>query len=56
MKKFRWYDWLFGISPLLALFADLYFNKPITRVIFGVSLVLVIVYYIIRDFKIKRHK
>ena len=55
MKKFKWYDWVFGLSPVLALLADLYFNKPITRVIFGISLVFVIVYYIIRDLIFKRH-
>jgi len=55
MKRFKWYDWLFGLSPVLALVADLCFNKPITKVIFGVLLVLVIVYYIIRDLIIKRH-
>jgi hypothetical protein len=55
MKKFRWYDWLIGLSPLLALLADICFNKPITRVIFGVSLVFVIGYYLIRDFKTRRN-
>jgi len=55
MKKFKWYDWLIGLSPLLALLADLLINKPITRVIFGVLLIFVIVYYIIRDFLFKRH-
>jgi len=51
-----WYDWLLGLSPVLALLADLCFKKPITRVIFGISLAVVIVYYIIRDFIIRRHK
>ncbi len=56
MRKFKWYDWLFGLSPIIALLADLYFDHPFTKVIFGVSLVLLIVFYIIRDYKNKRKK
>lgn len=55
-RNIMWYDWLLGLSPVLALLADLCFKKLITRVIFGISLAVVIVYYIIRDFIIRRHK
>ena len=56
MKKFKWFDWLIGLSPIIALLADLYFDRPITRFIFGVSLVVVIIFYRIRDHRQRKSK
>ncbi|HUW93725.1 MAG TPA: hypothetical protein VMV74_11225 [Bacteroidales bacterium] len=54
MKRFKWFDWIIGLSPLIALLTYLLIDKPASKIILGIFIVGVIIHYNFRDYHQKK--